>query len=103
MEGVSTGPVCLSRHGGGGPTGVLGGPGGLPAGLLLAMALAQLCSAAGQLGPAAGGWDRHQHRSPGGARLLPPFSPPSFSLLPPSPCTRVIAFWMAILIPVKAN
>lgn len=76
--------------------------GGLAAGLLLEMVLAQLCSAAGQLGPAAGGRDRHQHCSPGDVCLLPP-SPLLPSPHSPSPRTRAIAFWMAIWIPVKAN
>ena len=55
----------------------------LAAGLPWEMALVQHCSAAGQLGPARrGGTDpgSRQHRSPGGAALLPLFSLPS---LPP--------------------
>lgn len=59
----------------------------LAAGLPWEMALAQVCSAAGQLGPAQqGGTDpgSRQHRSPGGAALLPP-SPLLPSLRVPLP------------------
>lgn len=103
MEGVSTGPVCLSRHGGGGPTGVLGGWGGSQLGCCWRWRWRSSAVLQGSWAPLQEDGIGTSIAPLGVPACSPPFSPPSFSLLPPSLCTRVIAFWMAILIPVKAN